>query len=1317
MSSRATIVPPSVEKAMLSRWVTEKVTDTEPTLLTRKMTIASVFPKEWTAEREKEAGIYPDIEDPEFSRKLYLKKEFYDARAEAFSSLTEKGDQCSLSAFEAFTLTPVQRAVSRFMHPSTPYLGLLLYHGVGVGKTCSAVSIAENFLADRPNQRVHIIVPRSIAPGFKKTIFNPALFRRAKADDPARYVKNGWYSAQCTSTTYLGLVGATPEDEESKIILRIENQKRRRYRISGYMAFKIAIDKLFKAIPSTITNPEELKERKRDILREHFNNGLIIIDEAHNLRQDPKSLSLSTDEIAPDENPDADAIEEGAEAKAIVPMLLEILMYCEGLRIVLMSATPMFNTAPEILFLLNLLILNDTKRINDFKTDELFDSKGLLKADGEALIKKMANRYVSYMRGENPFTFPIRLRPDEAIGFTPETYPFKTALRGGEDVSMSTEILDGISALPIIKVKPVPGSICEKMSRFQMNVSAQTTATINEDQIPVEQEILEAARRKNVLDTWTQIGNITYPTQTWGKDGWKDHFLEDGKNFTWKNPDYSVDDVFGRDALPQHAPKIAKIVDTIRTSKGINFVYSRYVQPGALPIAIALERAGYTRVNYDGEAIPLLKGAPFIPKQCALCPRKQHGTTPDCPVFKQANYVLLTSDYTTNLPLTITYATTFPNKESIRGGNVKVIIGSMIASEGLDLKCVREIHVLDPWYHLNRLEQIIGRGVRYCSHSLLPAEERNCLVHLYSLFYDDYETSDLYSYHIAVKKAKAIGLVQRQLKIGAWDCNLNYQGILLTGDIKQRHYDAQGKDLGEIMLADKANSSMCDYMECSYKCRLDVGPVSDDGRELDTSTFTVRDARSFMLLRESALRQMFSISPFWPLSQIREIYKGLPDDILSAALPLILNNASFQITFQGQTGYLILRNDYIIFQPDDVSDTSIPLALRYKRAADPTDGRPLWLTKIRPPRGIFSPMGSGVNRARPSNAGIGVVELEEADAELSKPVSLTSTATSTSLGLSRAPTQTKGREITLAEKPAAWVLIIRETLQNRNEPQALRLTPELKLRMKGLDDLGIIAHRFNSIPETKDVLLSFGLDHFFSDRTREKLLNSYMKGSLAGDLVEFTSSLKHDTFEDESIRGYYLFNTASRTVETYCMRNEQTDFALCPSSMTPYVETAAAKTGLAPMRDIAISCGSVFGILMVKAEQTHPTFKTVENSPAGALTEGAECSGVSNKEPHLLKIKKLRDAVEKNDPVLLQAMYPLTILKEDAAKRSTTRKRAIVETIDMKQSTMCIYLEFICRIMDARRVGGKRWFLNTIEFRRSLDAPGAQWPQQSGRKK
>ena len=64
----------------------------------------------------------------------------------------------------------------------------------------------------------------------------------------------------------------------------------------------------------------------------------------------------------------------------------------------------------------------------------------------------------------------------------------------------------------------------------------------------------------------------------------------------------------------------------------------------------------------------------------------------------------------------------------------------------------------------NRIEQIIGRGVRNLSHCLLPFEERNVEIYLYSMRpiqksdNSKVETVDMYVYRLAEKKSQQIDL-------------------------------------------------------------------------------------------------------------------------------------------------------------------------------------------------------------------------------------------------------------------------------------------------------------------------------------------------------------------------------------------------------------------------------------------------------------------------------------------------------------------------------------------------------------------------------
>jgi hypothetical protein len=71
--------------------------------------------------------------------------------------------------------------------------------------------------------------------------------------------------------------------------------------------------------------------------------------------------------------------------------------------------------------------------------------------------------------------------------------------------------------------------------------------------------------------------------------------------------------------------------------------------------------------------------------------------------------------------------------DNMDGSMLKLVLGTKAAGEGLNIYHVREVHVMEPWFHLNRLEQIVGRGIRNCSHTNLPAEHRNVSVFLYTV--------------------------------------------------------------------------------------------------------------------------------------------------------------------------------------------------------------------------------------------------------------------------------------------------------------------------------------------------------------------------------------------------------------------------------------------------------------------------------------------------------------------------------------------------------------------------------------------------------
>ena len=45
-------------------------------------------------------------------------------------------------------------------------------------------------------------------------------------------------------------------------------------------------------------------------------------------------------------------------------------------------------------------------------------------------------------------------------------------------------------------------------------------------------------------------------------------------------------------------------------------------------------------------------------------------------------------------------------------------------AEGISLKNVRYVHITEPYWHPVRIEQVIGRARRICSHKNLPEQYR-----------------------------------------------------------------------------------------------------------------------------------------------------------------------------------------------------------------------------------------------------------------------------------------------------------------------------------------------------------------------------------------------------------------------------------------------------------------------------------------------------------------------------------------------------------------------------------------------------------------
>lgn len=119
----------------------------------------------------------------------------------------------------------------------------------------------------------------------------------------------------------------------------------------------------------------------------------------------------------------------------------------------------------------------------------------------------------------------------------------------------------------------------------------------------------------------------------------------------------------------------------------------------------------------------------------------------------------------------------FNSTKNSHGEIIKVMLLSSAGAEGITLKNVRQMHIMEPHWNEIRIKQIIGRAVRVCSHSTLPIEEQHVDIYRYFATLPGGENRDLTSdeiiFKIAQRKYEFDKSIDKLVKISALDCELN----------------------------------------------------------------------------------------------------------------------------------------------------------------------------------------------------------------------------------------------------------------------------------------------------------------------------------------------------------------------------------------------------------------------------------------------------------------------------------------------------------------------------------------------------------------
>jgi hypothetical protein len=404
-------------------------------------------------------------------------------------------------------------------------------------------------------------------------------------------------------------------------------------------------------------------------------------------------------------------------------------------------------------------------------------------------------------------------------------------------------------------------------------------------------------------------------------------------------------DIFAPENIGKYSAKIANICNIVRRpSSGIILIYSQFIDGGLVPMALALESMGFSRYASTADHNRNLFKHSVDPVDAITMEPKKKGAR------GVARYVMITGekDFSQNNNDDLKYAT---NKSNADGSQVKVILISMAASEGLDFKNIRQIHILEPWYNMNRIEQIIGRGVRNLSHCDLEFEDRNVEIYLHgtSLARDE-EAADMYVYRSAEKKAVMIGRVTRVLKETAVDCQLNigqtnFTEKKLLEEVANQSIEirlsSRGDELIPFRVGDKPRTEVCDYMaDCEFKCKKPEGVVH---RSIIKNTYDENFIKNNSVVIMKKIRDLFMERMVYRrdhlISAINFIKKYPIEHIYYALTRFVQNKFEGLIDKYGRSGYLISRGEYYAFQPSEIMDETISV---YERTV-PVDYKPVSL--------------------------------------------------------------------------------------------------------------------------------------------------------------------------------------------------------------------------------------------------------------------------------------------------------------------------------------------------------------------------------------
>ena len=620
----------------------------------------------------------------------------------------EGDDPCNENLIEGATI--YQQFVGQFLNYQSPFKELLVYHGVGAGKTYTMINLYNVLFNYNQNWNVFLLIPASLH------------------DEP--WLRD--LSRFMTKENY--------EERFKKII--------------------------FIHYDSPFADRDFLEKVKN---ADSSKTSIFVIDEAHRFINNVYNNVAS---------------KKGKRAQVIYDYIQQEKKENSNTRIMLLSATPAVNKPFELALIFNLL------RPGLFPTSEaIFEQLFISSSNFASLNENTKNMFqrrvlglVSYYIGATPDKFaqkiihyiniPMKPYHEEIYNFYEKIEEEKEKImmrmsRGKVGDTMSTYssytrqscnfVFPSISDTINGEKRPRP-------SHFRIKES--DAVVIDEGkQLEKKKELVKS--KAEVLEYLKIIrmfvnAFIDFMKDIMRVDKESKYTLQDDvKNFHTKYDGSFTDFMDANDkksklleALYNSSPKFIRIIFNILKTKGTVMIYSNYVEMEGLQLLkIYLSFFGFIGMDEDKELDKTKLSIQTKLSKDGLRWCEFHGGI---------------ERETRRLNKEI-----FNKSDNKYGQYCKIIMISPAGAEGINLNNVRQVHILEPYWNEVRIEQVIGRALRYCQHKDLPMEERRVDIFRYKMVRTNGKiTTDEKMEDISRKKNNLLLSFIEAIKEAAVDCEL-----------------------------------------------------------------------------------------------------------------------------------------------------------------------------------------------------------------------------------------------------------------------------------------------------------------------------------------------------------------------------------------------------------------------------------------------------------------------------------------------------------------------------------------------------------------